>query len=150
VEDDDFISIAEARHVLGRALPAIVSGDIGAIELFTEDVAGDSPDMRVRSRTELGNQLIDRAETLSNVEFRLDRVEADHPGVRATWHMAGDHTGEVLFNEDQLFEPSGRRIVLTATTHARFRSGRSCEFLTTSEDADLIDQIRAGRPPADP
>jgi hypothetical protein len=139
---DEAISIATARDLLGRALPAIAAGDCGALELFTEDVSGDSPNMCVRSRSELEYQLIDRAGALSNIEFMIDRLDAVEPGVVATWRMSGDHTGEVLFNEDEFFEPSGRRIDLSATTYVQFRGARICAFRTIYDDRDLFDQIR--------
>ena len=65
------------------ALLAIVAGDRGALDMFTEDVSGDSPNMCVRSRSELEYQLIDRAGALSNIEFAIDRVDPADPGVIA-------------------------------------------------------------------
>jgi hypothetical protein len=136
------ISLDQACDVLRHALAGIVSGDVSVLGLFTDDVVGDSPNMRVGSRSELEFQLIDRLGTLSNIEFTIDRIEAVDSGVLATWRMSGDHTGEVLFNEDELFEPSGRRIHLSATTFVQFRAHCICLFRTDYDDRDLYDQIR--------
>jgi hypothetical protein len=146
-EESISISISDARQLLCRALPALVSGDTGAIELFTDDVCGDAPNMCVRSRKELEQQLTDRAGALSSIEFRIDYAKAVNSGVLARWRMAGEHTGEVLFNEDELIEPTGRRILLLATTRVQFRTGRICEFQTTYDDHDLFDQLRNRPPP---
>jgi hypothetical protein len=142
------ISLDQACDVLRHALAGIVSGDVSVLGLFTDDVVGDSPNMRVGSRSELEFQLIDRLGTLSNIEFTIDRIEAVDSGVLATWRMSGDHTGEVLFNEDELFEASGLRIRLLATTAVQFRGRRICAFRTDYDDGDLYDQIRRGRWPA--
>jgi hypothetical protein len=139
--DDDVPPIDEVRELLHRALFAIVVGNVHASRLFAEDVHGDSPTMRVRSRTELEYQLEDRAGWLSNVEFTLDRVERNGAGWFATWRVSGDHTGEALFNEDRYFAPTGRRITMSATTHLDVHARRIRAF-RTSHDRDLADQIR--------
>jgi hypothetical protein len=136
------VSIDEVRSLARHALGAIAVGDSVGSELFTEDVRGDSSDMRVRSRTELEYQLEDRAGGLSNVEFALDRVEQVSTGWRAQWRMSGEHTGDVLFNEELYFAATGRRISLSAVTHFALRSCRIRAFRTTYEGADLVDQLR--------
>jgi hypothetical protein len=148
VGEDQAITADESRDVVRRALWAIVAGDMGAIELFTEDVVGDSPNTCVRSRSELEFQLIDREGALSNIEFTIGSFESVGAGAFAAWSMSADHTGEVLFNEDELFEASGLRIRLLATTAVQFRGRRICAFRTDYDDGDLYDQIRRGRWPA--
>jgi ketosteroid isomerase-like protein len=146
MEGEGAVSFEEATCLVRRALLALATGDVGAIDIFTEDVIGDSPNLRVRSRSELQYQLLDRFGALSNVDFHLDRVETDGPAtVVASWRVAGDHTGEVLFNEDVYFAPSGRRIRLSVTTRVVFRQGRIAAFETFYDDQNLFDQIR-GRP----
>ena len=145
MEDHEAISLEDATDLLRRALFALAVGDVGAIDLFTEDVVGEGPNLHVRSRTELGNQLLDRAGALSNVEFDLDRVDAIAPAeVVAAWRVVGDHTGEVMFNDDMFFDPTGRRIRLSVTTRAVFRQRRIAAFETSYEDGDLFDQIQGG------
>jgi hypothetical protein len=150
MERDHAISVRRARRLLRRALPAIVIGDVGAIGLFTDDVSGDAPNLRVRSRAELECQLIDRAGALSRIEFAIDRLEPSEGGVTATWRLAGMHTGALLINEDELVEPSGRPVDLAARTHVRFRVRRICAFETIYDGQDLIDQIRPRRSPRGP
>ena len=116
------------------------------LELFTEDVIGDSPNLYVRSRTELEYQLLDRAGALSNVEFDLDRVVMDGPDTAvASWRVTGDHTGEVLFNEDIFFPPTGRKIRLSVTTHVEFRQRQIAEFRTSYETATCSTRSGAAR-----
>jgi ketosteroid isomerase-like protein len=143
---DRSMSDEQAHALVERALAAIVSGDVSALELFTDDVVGDSPNMCVHSRSELEFQLIDRQGALSNIELTVESIETVEPGVTATWRMSGDHTGEVLFNEDELFEPSGRRIQVSATTLVQFRDRHICAFRTDYDDRDLYDQVRAPHP----
>jgi predicted ester cyclase len=137
------ISVADATYLVRRALFALAAGDTEALELFTEDVIGDGPVLHVRSRLELGYQLLDRMGALSNIEFDLDRVEIepDSGAVLASWRVAGDHTGEVMFNEDLYFAPTGRHIRMCMTTRLMFRQHRIAEFRTSYHGADLLDQI---------
>ena len=105
---DGSMSLEDATCVVRRALLALTLGGVAEIELFTEDVIGDAPHLRVRSRSELRYQLIDREGALSNVEFDLDRVEVAGNGeVVARWRVAADHTGDVMFNEDVYFAGQG-------------------------------------------
>ena len=146
MEDDVAISMAEARNMLSRALSAIVSGDVH-MEL-TEDVVGESPSMAVRSRSELEFPT-DRS-SRSAIEHRIrDRAgRRGRSGARfATWSMSGDHTGELLVNEDEFFEPSGRRIELSATSYVRLRGGQICAFRSVYGHGDLVISSASARSP---
>jgi hypothetical protein len=145
VSDEGAISMEKARSLLYRAIPAVVTGDLTTIELFTEDVIGDAEQLSVRSRTDLEHQMADRSGVLSRIDFRLDGVEEFIPGVIATWRLSGDHTGEVLLDEDVLLEPTGRRIDLSAMTRVVFRQHRICWFDNIFDGPGLVEQIR--RPP---
>jgi len=143
--DDESVSIDDVRDLVHRALFAMVVGDVEASDLFTLDVTGESPDMYVTSRTELEDQLSDRTGGLSNVDLTLDRVDEVSTGWLATWRVSGDHTGSLMLNEDMYFDPSGRRIAVSARTHLVVQ-GRSIRAFRTSYDGeDLADQLR-GRP----
>jgi hypothetical protein len=145
MDDDVALSLDDMTCLLRRALLALAVGDVGAIEMFTEDLTGDSTNLCIRSRSELGYELLDRAGALSNVEFHLDRVESTGTETAvAWWRAAGDHTGEAMFNEDVLFEPTGRRIRMWATTRVVFRQRRIAGFETIYDGGDLFDQIRNG------
>ncbi len=147
---DRSIPIGEAKDVVGRALRGIVTGDVGAISLFADDVAIDSPNMRVRSRAELRDQLGDRVGALTDVELTVTDVEVVESGVVATWTVLGVHTGEVLFNEDELFEASGRHIQFSAQSTFEFRAGLISAVRTDYDDIDLYRQISEGPAPLRP
>jgi SnoaL-like domain len=143
MDDDGAISLEDATCLVRRALLALAVGDVGAIDLFTEDVIGESPIINVRSRSELANQLLDRSGGLSNVEFELDRVEMIAPDtVVASIRVAGDFTGEVLFNDDLLFGPTGQRIHVVATSRMVIRQRRIAKFQTFYDDENVLDQFR--------
>ncbi len=151
ISDDDVasndasVSIDEARDLVHRALFAMVVGDVEASDLFTPDVTGESPNMYVRSRIELEDQLSDRTGGLTNVDFMLDRVEEVSPGWLVSWRVSGDHTGSLLLNEDLYFAPSGSRIAVSARTHFVLQSQRIRAFRTSYDSEDLAAQLR-GRP----
>jgi SnoaL-like domain len=137
MEQDRSVAADEAGELLGLALRAIVAGDRTNLELFTEDVVIDSPNMHITGRAELEDQLGDRAGALTNIELSVDAVEVLGSGVLATWTVSGDHTGEVLFNEDELFEASGRRIHFSARSTAEIRGGLISVVRTDYDDVEL-------------
>jgi hypothetical protein len=141
VDEEAAISDDEARGLLTCVLRAIVAGDAGASHRFTEDVIGESPNMSVRSRSELEYQLDDRAGALTNIELTIVCVEIEGSKVTADWTMSGDHTGAVLFNEDELFEPSGRRIHLSARSIVQLRDGLICAIRNEYDDVELFNQV---------
>ena len=150
MDDEEAIPLAEVTCILGRALMAFATGDVEAMELFTDDVIGDGPNLHVRSQSELQNQLLDRAGALSNVAFSLDQVDVVGPKTFvASWRVAGDHTGPLMLNEDLLFEPSGRRIDLSVTTRVVVRGRRIAEFQAAYVDGDPVEQIRGLSPSPD-
>lgn len=143
--DDETLSLDEVRDLVHRALFAMVVGDVEGADLFTPDVTGESPNMYVRSRVELEDQLSDRTGGLSNVDFMLDRVEEVRNGWLATWRVSGDHTGSLLLNEDVYFAPSRRRIAASGSTHLVLHRHRVRAFRTSYDDEDLADQLRGRR-----
>jgi SnoaL-like domain len=145
--DHDAIPVADALVVLRRALPGLLSGDLAVLELFTDDVTARSPTTAIRSRTQLEHQVLDRQGALSRTDFAVDDVAEEPGGLVVSWRMSADHSGDLLFDEDELFEPSGVRVTLSGTTRVRFRGGRICWFETTYDDRDLFDQLRGDLPP---
>ena len=142
VVDDEPLSIDEVRDLVQRALLAIVVGDVDESDLFTQDVTGDSPNMYVRSRIGLEDQLSDRAGGLSRVDLAVDRVEKTSDGWLATWRVSGDHTGSLMLNEDVYFAPTGRRIDVSATTHFVLQGRCVRAFRTSYDDQDVAAQLR--------
>jgi hypothetical protein len=142
VDDDASLSIEDARSLLSRVIPAVCAGDPAASAYFTEDVRGDGPHLHVRSRTELEDQLTDHSGVLSNVKFTMDGAEEIAGGVIAIWRLSGYHTGSALMEEDELVEPSGRRIDVSAMTLVQFRGAQLCSFQTLYDSAPLFEQIR--------
>ena len=79
----------------------------------------------------------------------MERVDVGGAGVIATWRLSGHHTDAAFVNEDELLEPSGRRIDVLAITHVQFRGPRICAFSTTYDGSDLVEQLRE-RPAEEP
>jgi hypothetical protein len=122
----------------------IATGEPLAAEVFTRDVVGTSPIMEARGRDDVLSKLGDRRSGLTNVEVGIDRVECDEDEVVVVWHMAGDHTGAMLVNEDVLYEPSGRRLRLAVVSTFTLREGAIASFHNEFDIDDLGRQL--GRP----
>lgn len=105
------------RRVVEDALWALVTGELRSIDTFAPDVVAKSRFLTASNRCELVDQIDDRRGTLSNVELVIDRMERDGTGVEIAWRFTGDHTGPALLNEDELYEPTGRRIGTAIITH---------------------------------
>ena len=127
----------EVERSVRTAVSSLVTGEPSALTLFTEDVTGASPLVRIHGREELRAQLADRRDGLSDVEVHIDVVTGDDDEVVVTWRFCGDHTGPIFVNEDTLFEPSGRRLQASVVTRFTLRDGRICAF-TSEYDPDVF------------
>ena len=102
-----------------RLLEASVTGDGDAIaDLVTADVTGWSPNLFVTSRDDLLAALEERDESFSGIEVEVRAL--DHVGDKAfaEWHVAVDHTGPMVVDDDLVLEPTGRRLHLSGATVA--------------------------------
>jgi ketosteroid isomerase-like protein len=124
----------------------IATGEPLAAAVFALDVVGTSPIMEAKGRDELLCKLGDRRGGLTNVEVEIERVEGDEREVAVTWHMAGDHTGPMLVNEDVLYEPTGQRLRLAIVSTFTLREGAIASFHNEFDLDDLGRQL--GRPVA--
>ncbi|GAA4219611.1 ester cyclase [Actinocatenispora rupis] len=126
---------------LTRALEMAVSGETaGAADVFTEDVVGWSPAMTVRSRAELVAELADRVAAFSDVALSVDATVGADGRVFGEWRLELTHTGPLRIDDDVL-EPTGRRITLRGITVAVFTGPRIAEFRQYWDEADLLEGL---------
>jgi hypothetical protein len=117
------------RSVLA-AVTALVTGELSALDAFADDVTGRSPLVDVASREDLEAQLVDRQGGFTAVDLVLHDLTTCDTEVVVSWRFSGDHTGEMLLNEDTLVEPTGRRVTLEVVTRFTLRDGRITSFLS--------------------
>src|SRR5262249_17456333 len=127
-----------------NALWWIATGDPPAAAVFTQDVVATSPILEVSGRDNLLDKLGDQRGGLTNVEGTLDRVEGDVTAVVVSWHVAADHTGAMLVNEDLFYKPSGRRVHLNIVSSFELRDGRIAAFHNEFDVDEFSRQL--GRP----
>jgi hypothetical protein len=131
--------------LLHEALLALVTGELPRVEVFAPDVVVESPHLTARSRSELLDRMEDRRGGLADVEVVLDLVDAGPVGVDVTWRFTAVHAGPILVNEDELFEPTGRRIGGGGTTH--FDVGNGCIWRVVVGRDDAVAGVSAGEQP---
>ena len=125
-----------------RLLEASVTGDGDAIaDLVTADVTGWSPNLFVTSRDDLLAALEERDESFSGIEIEVRAL--DHVGDKAfaEWHVAVDHTGPMVVDDDLVLEPTGRRLHLSGATVAEFDGDHICAFRNYFDDLALLEQV---------
>ena len=127
--------------VLLSALEAAVGlNSVELEELFTDDVIGWSPNLAVSSCAELEVEFAERDDALSNVVVAIDTFDVVGAKVIAEWRLAADHTGPLVL-DDEVIEPTGRRVILAGATFAEFRGDRICAFRNYFDDAALLEQV---------
>jgi predicted ester cyclase len=132
---------AARTTVLRDALQAAVTCDTTVIaRIYTEDVTGWSPVMKVFSRDDLVADLRDRDAAFSDVDLTLDPVDAVGDKLIAEWRLAATHSGVLAFDEF-LLEPTGRRIELRGVLIAEFEGDRIRRFRHYWDEAELIDGL---------
>lgn len=126
---------------LRQLLHAAATGDSDSIaDLVTEDVIGWSPNLSVGSRDELLAALEGREDTLSDVALEIQAIDQVGDKAIAEWHLAADHTGPLVIDEDLVIEPTGRRIRLSGATVAEFDGDRICAFRHYFDDLAVVEQ----------
>lgn len=130
---------------LRRLLDASVTGDSAAMaDLVTDDVVGWSPNLTVTSRSDLLAALEQRDDTFSDVAVEVQALDQIGDKAIAEWHVAADHTGPLVIDDDLVIEATGRRLHLSGATVAEFDGDRICAFRSYFDDLALVEQALAG------
>jgi hypothetical protein len=131
----------ERVKTLTQALEMAVSGDTAdAADVFTEDVVGWSPALTVESRDDLVAELGDRVAAFSDVDLSVDATVGADGRVFGEWRVEMTHTGPLRLDDDVL-EPTGRRVTLRGVTVAVFAGSRIERFRQYWDEADLLEGL---------
>jgi ketosteroid isomerase-like protein len=129
---------------LRRLLRAAVTGDRDSMaDLVTADVTGWSPNMFVTSRDELLAALEGRDVAFSGIEVQVQALDQVGDKAIAEWHVAVDHTGPLVVDDDLTIDPTGRRLHISGATVAEFDGDRICGFRSYFDDLALVEQVLA-------
>jgi hypothetical protein len=131
----------QLRALVRALLWSLLTGDPPGAEIFTADVVVDSPLIAAANRFELLEQIDDRRGVLSTVELEVERIEREDSIVEVLWRFRGIHTGPLLVNDDQLFEPTGRQLGTSVVSRLELRDGRVCHMRHVP-DVDFLDRAR--------
>ncbi len=137
-------STASARaSAMRRLLDATVTGDRAAIaDLVTADVTAWSPNLFVTSRDELLGAFEHRDDAFSGIEVRVQALDQIGDKAITEWHVAADHTGPLVVDDDLVIEPTGRRVNLSGATIAEFDGDdRICAIRSYFDDLAIIEQL---------
>ena len=127
-----------------RLLQAAVTGDRDAMgDLVTADVTGWSPNLFVTSRDDLLTAMERRDDAFSGIEVQVQALEQVGDKAIAEWHVAVDHTGLLVVDDDLTIEPTGRRLHVSGATVAEFEGDRICAFRSYFDDLALLEQVLA-------
>jgi ketosteroid isomerase-like protein len=130
--------------VLRRLLTAAVAGDRESMTgLVTDDVVAWSPNLYVTSRADLLTALEGRDDTFSGIDVQVHALDQVGDKAIAEWHVAADHTGPLVVDDDLAIEPTGRRLHLSGATIAEFDGDRVCAFRSYFDDLALVEQALA-------
>lgn len=126
---------------LRSLLQAAITGDGGLIgDSVTDDVTGWSPNLVVSTREQLLDALAGRDEAFSAIELDVRALNELGDKAIAEWHVAADHTGPLVVDDDLVIEPTGRRLHVSGATIAEFDGDRICAFRTYFDDLALVEQ----------
>lgn len=130
--------------VLRQLLTAAVAGDRESMTgLVTDDVVAWSPDLYVTSRNDLLAALEGRDEAFSGIDIQVHALDQVGDKAIAEWHVAVDHTGTLVVDDDLAIEPTGRRLHVSGATFAEFDGDRVCAFRSYFDDLALVEQALA-------
>lgn len=138
---EHLVSESHARALV-RALETVVgAGKEDPNTLFTDDVHGWSPALRVSSLAELSDALDVRDEALSNVTLAIRSLTAGSNKVIAEWRLDADHTGPFVINDEITVGPTGRHVHVGGATFAEFRGDKIRAFRSYFDDLAIAEQL---------
>jgi len=130
--------------VMRRLLAAAVAGDRESVSgLVTDDVVAWSPNLYVTSRAALLGALEQREDAFSGIDIQVRALDQLGDKAIAEWHVAVDHTGTLVVDDDLAIEPTGRRLHVSGATVAEFDGDRVCAFRSYFDDLALLEQAIA-------
>lgn len=130
---------ADRAAQLVRAIEATVSGDASAVsELFTAEVVGWSPPVRVSSREELAVELEDREDAFTELDLVVAPVAVQHDHGCVEWVATALHSGPYPVDGSRVIPATGRRITLHGVTVAEFDGDRIRAFRHYWDEVELL------------
>lgn len=138
-------TIASAQAlVLRKLLQAAVTGDGARMaDLVTADVLGWSPHLTTASREDLVAAMDERDEAFSGIDLQIRAIDQIGDKAIAEWHVAADHTGPLVIDDDVVIAPTGRRVHLSGATVAEFDGELVCAFRNYYDDLAIVEQALA-------
>jgi hypothetical protein len=136
----------DVECVLRAALRMMLTG-VDEPAVFTDTVTGHTPLGEVGDLDDLRAQVSDWRDGLTDPELVVDTIAIDGDAAMVRWRLAAQHTGEVLVNEDELFEPTGRHVTVEVTSEFQLAGGRISAFRHDYDLDDLLRQLRDLGPP---
>lgn len=131
------VHAAALRHLLHAA----ITGDADSIgDVVTDDVSGWSPNLVVSSRDQLLEAFAGREDTFTRIELDVRALDELGDKAIAEWHVAADHTGPLVVDDDLVIDATGRRLHLSGATFAEFDGDRICAFRSYFDDLALVEQ----------
>ena len=128
--------------VVERALEACLKGDVAALpQLFTADVSGWSPNLHVRSRSELAEAVAERDDSLSNVSLKIDNVDVVGNKGYAEYRVTAVFSGPFVIDDDTVIEPNGRELLVGGALVADFEGDTISAFRNYFDNAALLEQM---------
>jgi ketosteroid isomerase-like protein len=134
------IASAQAAALRNLLHAAVTGNGTSMADLVTEDVIGWSPNMAVRSRADLLAALDLPDDSFSEIDIQIRALDQIGDKAFAEWHVAADHTGPLVVDDDLVIEPTGRRFHLSGATVAEFEGERICAFRSYFDDLALVEQ----------
>lgn len=136
------LTSADRAARLVRAIEATVSGDASAVsDLFTAEVVGWSPPVRVSSREELAVELEDREDAFSDIELEVNPIAVDREHACVEWVASALHSGPYPVDDDLVVPATGRRITLRGVSVADFEGDRIRSFRHYWDEVELLDAL---------
>jgi SnoaL-like polyketide cyclase len=127
---------------LVRAIEAAVVGDASLVsELFTDEVVGWSPPVRVTSREELAVELEDREDAFSELVLDVHPVSVAVDRACVEWIATALHSGPYPVDERRMLPATGRRITLHGVSVADFDGDRIRSFRHYWDEIELLDGL---------
>lgn len=134
--------MADTMEVARAALVAIATGDEDTLAtLLAEDAVLEGPNGVFEGRDAVCELIEDRETVWGDIDWSTRAEDAVGDRAWIEWRFSATHVGPMTIDEDEVLEPTGKRISLQGVAVMELRDGKIASIRNYWDEADLLEGL---------
>lgn len=134
--------MADAMEVARTALVAMAAGDEDTLAgVLADDAVLEGPNGVFEGREAICELIEDRETVWGDIDWTPRAADAVGDRVWVEWRFAATHVGTMTFGEEEVLEPTGRRVELAGVAVIELRGDKVGSIRNYWDEADLLEGL---------